>query len=65
MSEPASGIDFVDRTGRTTVTLLLRLLARSGEAGELVGHAEVVDTGEIVSIKGPDDLLQLVKRLSY
>ena len=56
--------DFVDRTGRGTVTLLLRCLTRSGEAGQLVGHAEVVDTGEIVAIHDSTELIALILRLS-
>jgi hypothetical protein len=56
--------EFVQRTGRTTVTLLLRLLAAPGEDGHLVGHAEVVDTGELVPLRDLDDLVHLVERLS-
>lgn len=56
--------DFVQRTGRSTVTLVLRLQARSAEAGELVGHAEVVDTGELVPVRGIDEIVALVRRLA-
>lgn len=56
--------EFVDRSGRSTVTVLLRCLARSGELGEVVGHAEVVDTGEIVAIRDAEDLVSLIRRLS-
>ncbi len=56
--------DFVQRTGRSTVTLMLRLLSRPAEDGAIVGHAEIVDTGEVVSVHGVDDLLALVRRLA-
>ncbi len=56
--------DFVQRTGRSTVTLVLRLLARPAEEGELVGHAEVVDTGEMVALHDVDELVALVRRLA-
>ena len=56
--------DFVDRTGRGTVTVLLRCLTRSGESGQLVGHAEIVDTGEIVAIRDAAELISLIRRLS-
>ena len=46
------------------MTLLLRLLAAPGEDGHLVGHAEVVDTGELVPLRDLDDLVHLVERLS-
>lgn len=57
--------DFVQRTGRSTVTLVLRLLAHPAETGELIGHAEVVDTGEVVAVRGVEDLIALVQRLVY
>lgn len=56
--------DFVHRSGRSTVTLMLRLLSRSAEDGEIVGHAEVIDTGELVAVHDIDDLLALVRRLA-
>ena len=56
--------DFVQRTGRSTVTLMLRLLSRSAEDGAIVGHAEIVDTGEVVAVQDVDDLLALVRRLA-
>jgi DNA-binding winged helix-turn-helix (wHTH) protein len=56
--------DFVQRSGRSTVTLMLRLLSRSAESGEIVGHAEIVDTGEIVAVHDVDDLVTLVRRLA-
>lgn len=56
--------DFVHRSGRSTVTLMLRLLSRSAEDGEIVGHAEVIDTGEVVAVQDIDDLLALVRRLA-
>lgn len=56
--------DFVHRSGRSTVTLMLRLLSRSAEDGEIVGHAEVIDTGEVVAVQDVDDLVALVRRLA-
>lgn len=56
--------DFVQRSGRSTVTLMLRLLSRPAESGEIVGHAEIVDTGEIVAVHDVDDLVTLVRRLA-
>lgn len=56
--------DFVQRTGRSTVTLMLRLLSRPAEDGDIVGHAEIVDTGEVVAVHDVDDLLALVRRLA-
>lgn len=56
--------DFAHRSGRSTVTLMLRLLSRSAEDGEIVGHAEVIDTGEVVAVQDVDDLLALVRRLA-
>lgn len=56
--------DFVQRSGRSTVTLMLRLLTRSAEEGDIVGHAEIVDTGEVVAVLDVNDLLALVRRLA-
>lgn len=56
--------DFVDRSGRTTITVLLRLRARSAEDGQMVGHAEVVDTGETVPVRSVEDLRVLLQRLA-
>lgn len=56
--------DFVQRSGRSTVTLMLRLLTRSAEDGDIVGHAEIVDTGEVVAVLDVNDLLALVRRLA-
>jgi hypothetical protein len=56
--------DFVQRSGRSTVTLMLRLLARPAEDGEIVGHAEIVDTGEVVAVHDVGELLALVRRLA-
>lgn len=46
------------------MTLMLRLLSRPAESGEIIGHAEIVDTGEIVAIHDVDDLVTLVRRLA-
>lgn len=56
--------DFVRRTGRSTVTMLLRVLAEPAEDGRLVGHAEVVDTGELVPVHSTDDVVALARRLA-
>lgn len=56
--------DFVTRTGRSTVTLMLRLISRAAEDGEIVGHAEVIDTGELVHLHDVDELVELVRRLA-
>ncbi len=56
--------DFVQRSGRSTVTLMLRLVTRSAEDGDIVGHAEIVDTGEVVAVLDVNDLLALVRRLA-
>ncbi|MEQ1698828.1 MAG: hypothetical protein ABMA25_01910 [Ilumatobacteraceae bacterium] len=56
--------DFVHRSGRSTVTVMLRLLSRAAEDGEIVGHAEVIDTGEVVAVHDVDELLALVRRLA-
>jgi hypothetical protein len=45
-------------------SLLLRLLPQYGVSGRVVGHAEVVATGEVVVITGAQDLLDLVTQLS-
>ncbi len=46
------------------VSLVVRLKADQAEHGELVGHAEVVDTGEVVAVRGAADLAQLVSRVA-
>ena len=43
---------------------LALVLSRSAEDGEIVGHAEVIDTGEVVAVQDVDDLLALVRRLA-
>jgi hypothetical protein len=52
------------RAAPRPLTVVLRLLPEPGAAGALVGHAEVVATGETVLITGQDDLVDLVRRLS-
>lgn len=47
------------------VSLLVRLLPAAAEEGRLAGHAEVVDTSEIVPITSLDDLITLVRRLTH
>ena len=49
---------------RGQLTLVLRFQAEPARDGWLVGNVEVVDTGERVPIQCPDDLVQLVNRLT-
>jgi hypothetical protein len=51
-------------TQGSNVSLVVRLLTEAADRGELVGHAEVVHTGEVVSVRGAEDLAALVRRLS-
>jgi hypothetical protein len=51
------------RTSPSNVSLVLRLRTEPASHGEIVGHAEVVDTGEVVPVHGHDDLLALVCRV--
>lgn len=46
------------------VTLVVRLLAAEAIEGHIVGHAEVVRSGEIVPICDGRELEQLAKRLA-
>ncbi len=46
------------------LTLVIRLLASEAIEGHLVGHAEVVRSGEVVSITDYHDLESLVIRLA-
>ncbi|MEY2449893.1 MAG: hypothetical protein QOH79_3369 [Acidimicrobiaceae bacterium] len=48
----------------STISLVLRVLSEPASEGRLVGQAEVVETGEIVSLTAPDELLHLVRRLA-
>ena len=43
----------------STVTVVLRLLSRHLERGELVGHGEVVATGAVADIHDPADVIRL------
>jgi hypothetical protein len=43
----------------SVVTVVLRLLTRHLERGELIGHGEVVGTGAVADIRHPDDLVRL------
>lgn len=47
------------------VSLLVRLLPAAADEGRLAGHAEVVDTSEVVPIADLDDLITLVRRLTH
>jgi hypothetical protein len=53
-----------DRPRRSTVTVLVRALTGPAEAGRVVGHAEVVDTGEVVPLASVDALVELLRDLS-
>jgi hypothetical protein len=48
---------------RDRFSVVLRLLAGPARSGQIVGHAEVVDTGEQVPIRGAEDLEGLARRL--
>jgi hypothetical protein len=45
--------------GTSTVTVVLRLLSRHLERGELVGHGEVVATGAVADIRDSTDVIRL------
>ena len=47
-----------------TVSLLVRLVSDAAADGKLVGHAEVVATGEVVVLRSTDDLVALALRLA-
>ena len=49
---------------RSVVSLVLRCLPAPAADGFLVGHAEVVDTGEVIAIRHLDDLVAVVQRLA-
>ena len=49
---------------RRSISLVLRLLCGPAGDGRLVGQAEVVGTGELVSVQEPAELLELVRRLA-
>ena len=49
----------------TNVSLVLRVRTDSAGRGELIGHAEVVDTGEVVAVHGTAELLALVCRVGF
>ena len=49
---------------RRSISLVLRLLRGPAGDGRLVGQAEVVGTGELVSVQEPAELLELVRRLA-
>jgi hypothetical protein len=49
---------------RTAISLVLRLLREPAVDGRMVGQAEVVGTGELVTLQEPAELLDLVRRLA-
>lgn len=57
--DPASA-----RPSSRPLALILRVLPAEGRRGRVVGHAEVVDTGEDVALQTVDDLVELVRRVS-
>ena len=46
------------------VTLVMRLMSAAALEGRLVGHVEVVRSGEVVSITSATDLADLAYRLA-
>ncbi len=46
------------------LTVLLRLRAESARDGAVVGHVEVIETGEVVAVKNTGDLTSLIQRLA-
>jgi hypothetical protein len=46
------------------LTMLLRLRAESARDGAVVGHVEVIETGEVVAVKNAGDLSSLIQRLA-
>jgi hypothetical protein len=49
---------------RAHVSLLLRLLRAPATSGDIVGQAEIVDTGESVVIRNMSDLQELAARVA-
>ena len=49
---------------RSAISLVLRLLREPAVDGRMVGQAEVVGTGELVTVQEPAELLALVRRLA-
>jgi hypothetical protein len=51
-------------TSSGPLSLVLRLLVTEAARGAVVGHAEVVDTGEVVPIRRAADVAALAQRLA-
>jgi len=49
---------------RDPISLVLRLMSAPAAAGRLVGQAEVVDTGEVVTLRSSADFVALVQLLA-
>jgi hypothetical protein len=49
---------------RSPISLVLRVLREPAADGRLVGQAEVVGTGEMVTVQESSELLALVRRLA-
>ena len=49
---------------RTAISLVLRLLREPAVDGRMVAQAEVVGTGELVTVQEPAELLDLIRRLA-
>lgn len=47
-----------------SVSILLRLMPGSRTGGRLAGHAEIVDTGEVVSFRDSDEMVAVLHRVS-
>ena len=46
------------------VSLVVRLRPEPAGHGELIGSAEIVETGEVVHVRHADDLARLVTRIA-
>lgn len=46
------------------LTIIVRVVPQAAAEGRLVGHVEVVDSGDIVHIAGVGQLLDLLRRLA-
>lgn len=51
-------------TGYGPLSLVLRVLPAPAATGELVGHVEVVATGETATVRCLDDLAEVLRRLA-
>ena len=49
---------------RDPISLVLRLMNAPAAAGRLVGQVEVVDTGEVVTVRSSTEFVALVQTLA-